>query len=161
MFPYPVLFICWCCYVCLLPALWFPFVCLLNTVIPATPTSPLFWIRANYHCLVNLPDTTGLSRREAIIRCLEIVYPRSRAKPTISSLRGAKDRTHWWWWAQAHREWWAIAVWGVTELRFTTEPELLVMSDQVREPATMPAAREKSRGQREHGEELCPLHHGC
>ncbi len=35
----------------------------------------------------------------------------------------------------------AIAVWGVTELRFTTEPELLVMSDQVREPATMPAAR--------------------
>ncbi len=33
---------------------------------------------------------------------------------------------------------------GVTELRFTTEPELLVMSDQVREPATMPAARKRA-----------------
>ncbi len=41
----------------------------------------LFWIGANYHHPVDLPNTTGLSCREAIIRCLESVSPRSRAQP--------------------------------------------------------------------------------
>ncbi|KAL0189336.1 hypothetical protein M9458_016435, partial [Cirrhinus mrigala] len=34
-----------------------------------------------YHCPTDLPKTTGLSWRKAIIRCLEIVYPQSRAQP--------------------------------------------------------------------------------
>ncbi|ROJ62535.1 hypothetical protein DPX16_21521 [Anabarilius grahami] len=38
----------------------------------------LFWIGANYHHPVDLSDTKGLSLREAIIRCLESVYPQSR-----------------------------------------------------------------------------------
>ncbi len=41
----------------------------------------LFWIGANYHRPVDLPDTTGLCWREAIIRCLESIYPRSRTQP--------------------------------------------------------------------------------
>ncbi len=35
----------------------------------------------NYHCPVDLPETTGLSWREAIMWCLESVYPRSRTQP--------------------------------------------------------------------------------
>ncbi|KAK2887344.1 hypothetical protein Q8A67_015572 [Cirrhinus molitorella] len=41
----------------------------------------LFWIGANFHQPVDLPDTTGLSWRDAIIRFLESVWPRSRTKP--------------------------------------------------------------------------------
>ncbi|ROL05642.1 hypothetical protein DPX16_4860 [Anabarilius grahami] len=41
----------------------------------------LFWNRANYHHPVDLPDTSGLDWREAIIRCLESVCPRSRTQP--------------------------------------------------------------------------------
>ncbi|KAL0190993.1 hypothetical protein M9458_013691, partial [Cirrhinus mrigala] len=41
----------------------------------------LFLIRANYHYPADFPDTTGLSWRDAIIRCLESVQPRSRAQP--------------------------------------------------------------------------------
>ncbi|ROI49016.1 hypothetical protein DPX16_7171 [Anabarilius grahami] len=40
-----------------------------------------FWIGANYHRPVDLPDTSGLSWMEFIIRCLESVRPRSRAQP--------------------------------------------------------------------------------
>ncbi len=40
--------------------------------------SSLFWIGANYYQPVDLPDTTGLCWREAIIRCLESIYPLSR-----------------------------------------------------------------------------------
>ncbi|XDV30848.1 hypothetical protein PO909_033682 [Leuciscus waleckii] len=41
----------------------------------------IFWIGAYYYHPVDLPDTTGLGWREAIIRCLESVYPRSRLQP--------------------------------------------------------------------------------
>ncbi|KAL1269171.1 hypothetical protein QQF64_031460 [Cirrhinus molitorella] len=40
--------------------------------------------RANYHHPVDLPDTTGLSWREGILRCLESVQPRSRSGPESS-----------------------------------------------------------------------------
>ncbi len=38
----------------------------------------LLWIGANSHRSMDLPDTTGLSWREGILRCLESVDPRSR-----------------------------------------------------------------------------------
>ncbi|KAL0186331.1 hypothetical protein M9458_018001, partial [Cirrhinus mrigala] len=41
----------------------------------------LFWIEANYYRPVDLPDTTGLSWREGILRCLESVRPQSRTSP--------------------------------------------------------------------------------
>lgn len=41
----------------------------------------LFWIGANYHHQVDLTDTSELDWREAIIRCLESVYPPSRTQP--------------------------------------------------------------------------------
>ncbi|XP_058601096.1 mucin-7-like [Onychostoma macrolepis] len=44
----------------------------------------LFWIGANYDRPVDLPDTTGLSWREGILRCLESVRPRSRTSPPSS-----------------------------------------------------------------------------
>ncbi|ROL32997.1 hypothetical protein DPX16_5892 [Anabarilius grahami] len=40
----------------------------------------LFWIGASYHHPVDLPDTSGLAWREAIIRCLESICPRSRTQ---------------------------------------------------------------------------------
>ncbi|KAL0185592.1 hypothetical protein M9458_017262, partial [Cirrhinus mrigala] len=43
--------------------------------------SSLFWIGANYNHPVDLPDTTGLSWREMILRCLESVRPQSRTSP--------------------------------------------------------------------------------
>lgn len=53
------------------------------------PTSPfddetmnnLFWIRANYHHYIDLPDTSGLNWRKAIFRCLESVVPWFRTQP--------------------------------------------------------------------------------
>ncbi len=44
----------------------------------------LFWIGANYHRPVDLPDTTGLSWREGILLCLESVQPRSKTSPSSS-----------------------------------------------------------------------------
>ncbi|KAL0157280.1 hypothetical protein M9458_048526, partial [Cirrhinus mrigala] len=41
----------------------------------------LFWIGVNYHYPVDLPDTTGLSWREAIIQCLDSIYLRSGTQP--------------------------------------------------------------------------------
>ncbi|KAI2654752.1 Acetyl-coenzyme A carboxylase carboxyl transferase subunit beta [Labeo rohita] len=41
----------------------------------------LFWIGANYSSPVDLPDTTGLSWREGILRCLERVWLQSRTSP--------------------------------------------------------------------------------
>ncbi len=230
MFPCPVLFVYWWCYVCLLPALCSPLVCLLKTVIPANPTSPcslpprsstvteyqttkefncvfslrlisifwysvffcfpmdplatlftsfarkdlplwsmwlssasslfltafddaalssLFWIGTNYHCPCQPPRHTGLSWREAIIRCLESVYPRSRAQPDpepsppLTSLHGAKAWAHRWRRAQANDK---PLLYGATTLRITVEPELLVTSDQVREAGYNARHEEKGCG---------------
>ncbi len=46
----------------------------------------LFWIGAKYHRPMDLPDTTGLSWREGILRCLESVQPRSRTSPPAAAL---------------------------------------------------------------------------
>ncbi len=74
----------------------------------------LFWIRGNYYRPIDLPDTTGLCWREAIIRRSsgERLSPiqntaRPNAKPTISLLHGA--RAHHWQRARAHRDQRAIA----------------------------------------------------
>ncbi|ROL45287.1 hypothetical protein DPX16_17898 [Anabarilius grahami] len=45
----------------------------------------LFWIWFNYHHPVDLPDTSGLNWRDAIIRCLESVYPGPEHSQTQSS----------------------------------------------------------------------------
>ncbi|CAM4732978.1 unnamed protein product [Leuciscus chuanchicus] len=41
----------------------------------------IFRIGANYHYPVDLPDTSGLNYKEAIIRCLESVWSRSKTQP--------------------------------------------------------------------------------
>ncbi|ROL42589.1 hypothetical protein DPX16_13996 [Anabarilius grahami] len=41
----------------------------------------LYWIRVNFHHPIDLPDTQGLCLREAVVRCLESVYPRSIQPP--------------------------------------------------------------------------------
>jgi len=41
----------------------------------------LFWIGANYHYLLDLPDPSGLNWMDAIIQCLKSVYPRPRMLP--------------------------------------------------------------------------------
>ncbi|XP_056123863.1 uncharacterized protein LOC130102021 [Rhinichthys klamathensis goyatoka] len=41
----------------------------------------LFWIGANFHQRIDLPDTSNLNWKEAIIRCLESVATRSRTQP--------------------------------------------------------------------------------
>ncbi len=45
----------------------------------------LFWIGANYHRPVDLPDTTGLRWREGILQCLESVLLRSRTNPPTAA----------------------------------------------------------------------------
>ncbi len=54
------------------------------TALEDATINSLFWIWANYHRPVDLPDTTGLSWREGILRCLERVQPRSRTSPPSS-----------------------------------------------------------------------------
>ncbi len=92
---------------------------------------------------------TGLSWREAIIRCLESVYPRSRAQPDPEP-RSPSPHC-----AEPKPEPTDDGVPepaatdepsanGATELRIAAEPELFMTSDQVQEPATIPAMREKA-----------------
>ncbi len=45
------------------------------TALKDATINSLFWIGANYHRPVDLPDTTGLSWRKGILRCLESVQP--------------------------------------------------------------------------------------
>ncbi len=56
----------------------------MNTGLDDATLNSLFWIGANYHRPVDLPDTTGLSWREGILWCLESVRPRSRTSPPSS-----------------------------------------------------------------------------
>ncbi len=56
----------------------------LCTALNDATINSLFWIGANYHRPLDLPDTTGLSWREGILRCLESVQPRSRTSPPSS-----------------------------------------------------------------------------
>ncbi len=55
------------------------------TALDDATLNSLFWIGANYYRPVDLPDNTGLSWREGILRCLESVQPRSRTSPPSSS----------------------------------------------------------------------------
>ncbi len=48
------------------------------TALDDAKLNSLFWIGANYHSPMDLPDTTGLSWREGILRCLESVQLWSR-----------------------------------------------------------------------------------
>jgi len=41
----------------------------------------LYWIGVNFQHPVDLPDTQGLCWKEAVIKCLESVYPRSIQPP--------------------------------------------------------------------------------
>ncbi|ROL45984.1 hypothetical protein DPX16_15543 [Anabarilius grahami] len=54
----------------------------------------LFWIGANYHRPVDLPDTSGLSWMEHILRCLESVRPRSRAQPDPEPVSSPRTAEH-------------------------------------------------------------------
>ncbi len=44
----------------------------------------LFWLGTNYHRPVDLPDTTGLSWKEGVFRCLGSVRARARTSPPSS-----------------------------------------------------------------------------
>ncbi|KAI2660142.1 Cytochrome c biogenesis protein CcsA [Labeo rohita] len=104
----------------------------------------LFWIGANYYCPVDLPETTGLSWREGILRCLESVQlqfrtsPRTHPEPSQPTPRLAEPEPE----PTVDREPEPRATepspMGVTAREITTEPEP-IESDQVQEPATMPA----------------------
>ncbi len=54
------------------------------TALDDATVNSLIWIWAKYHRPVGLPDTTGLSWRGGIIRCLESVQSRSRTSPPSS-----------------------------------------------------------------------------
>ncbi len=56
-----------------------------TTALDDATINSLFWIGANYHHPVDLPDTSGLSWREGILRCLESVQPRSRTSPPVTA----------------------------------------------------------------------------
>ncbi len=132
------------------------------TAFDGAALNSLFWFGANYHRPFDLPDTTGLSWREAIIRCLESVLPRSRAQPDTEpsppSPRCAKPEP---------------ADDGEPETAATNEPSPYEATEQDRRGAEAasdfrPGARAgfntrhkgKSCGQRDRREELRPLHHG-
>ncbi len=55
------------------------------TAFDDTTILSLFWHGANFHRPVDLPDTTGLSWREGILRCLESVLPQARTSPPSSA----------------------------------------------------------------------------
>ncbi len=83
------------------------------------------------------------------MRCLESVYPRSRAQPdqepSPSSPRCAEPMPE----PTDDGESKPTPpdeplLYGATDLRITLEPAPLGTSDQVREPATMPATRKKN-----------------
>ncbi len=125
----------------------------------------LFWIGANHHQPVDLPDTTGLSWREAIIRCLESVYPWSRTtphpEPSPPSSRCAEPKPE----PTTDGEPCMPATINepsprsATELEIIPEPEPLGASEQV--CAGNSARREGvGHGQRESGGKLRPPHHG-
>ncbi|KAL0159579.1 hypothetical protein M9458_043304, partial [Cirrhinus mrigala] len=103
----------------------------------------LFWIGANYSRPVDLPDTTGLSWREGIHRCLESVRPQSRtsplahpepSQPTPRLAEPKPEPTTDGATAQGIAE----PTIGATAREIATEPEP-IESDQVRELAAMPA----------------------
>ncbi len=98
----------------------------------------LFWIGVNCHRPVDLPDTTGLNCREAIIRCLESVLPRFRTppdpEPSPPSPRCAKQKPE----PTATDK---PSPRRATEPRIAPEPEPET-SDKVRDPATVLAMRE-------------------
>ncbi|KAL0190721.1 hypothetical protein M9458_013419, partial [Cirrhinus mrigala] len=107
----------------------------------------LFWIGTNYYHPVDLPDTTGLSRREGILRCLESVQPQSRTsplahpepcQPTPRLVEPEPEPT-----TDGEPKLRATepSPMGATTREIATEPEP-IESDQVQELATMPATVE-------------------
>ncbi len=57
-----------------------------GTALDDAAINHLFWLGANYHRPVDLPDTTGLSWREGIFQCLGSVRPRARTSPSSVAL---------------------------------------------------------------------------
>ncbi len=55
-----------------------------GTALDDAAINHLFWLGANYHRPVDLPDTTGLSWREGIFQCLGSV--RARTSPSSAAL---------------------------------------------------------------------------
>ncbi len=51
------------------------------TALDDATLNKLFWLGANHHRSVDLPDTTGLSWREGVFRCLGSVRARARTSP--------------------------------------------------------------------------------
>ncbi|KAI2662474.1 Zinc metalloprotease ZmpB [Labeo rohita] len=114
----------------------------------------LFWIEANYNRPVDLPDTTRLSWREGILRCLESVRPQSRTSPSAvpksrpPATQHPEPREPITRLAEPEPEptvdgkpessMTVSSPIGATAREITTEPEP-IESDQVREPAAMPA----------------------
>ncbi|KAL0182354.1 hypothetical protein M9458_021729, partial [Cirrhinus mrigala] len=101
----------------------------------------LFWIGVNYFLPINLPDTTGLSWKEAIIRCLESIYLQSGTHPdpapSPSSPRYMECMPE----LTADGE---PLLHGATKQRIATELELQLTLVQVRELVTMPATRKNT-----------------